>query len=406
MTRLLSSVASALFLGGWTLFLQEEEAAAADKIEPTLTKSVEDSGGRFFGKPPDEARTHHYFIAAQSETWDYAPAERDIVCGRPFPPELQRNHKSNKLRYVQYTDRTFRTRVAGAARLGILGPVLRGVVGDYLAVTFQNHTTRPLSMHPHGVKYDKDSEGAYYQPQPGRGAAIGPEATFTYVWKLDEESGPLPGEPSSKGWLYHSHVAGDEEVNLGLMGFIVVTDAKRARKDGTPIDVDREMAGMFTIFHEGEEEPDEDDAANHPQSSVSASGTPHRSWAQEHELRDEEARHAINGYVFGNLPGLEMNQGERVRWYLFGLGSEEDLHTAHWHGARVVEDGRRRTDVVELMPASMKVADMVADNPGQWLFHCHVSDHMAEGMFARFVIHPKSAPNASHALKDAFFGMP
>ena len=101
-----------------------------------------------------------------------------------------------------------------------------------------------------------------------------------------------------------------------------------------------------------------------------------------------------------------MNQGERVRWYLFGLGSEEDLHTAHWHGARVIEDGRRRTDVVELMPASMKVADMVADNPGQWLFHCHVSDHMAEGMFARFVIHPKSAPNASRALKDAFFGMP
>jgi hypothetical protein len=38
--------------------------------------------------------------------------------------------------------------------------------------------------------------------------------------------------------------------------------------------------------------------------------------------------------VFGNLAGLQMNEGERVRWYLFALGSEQDLHTAHWHGLR------------------------------------------------------------------------
>jgi FtsP/CotA-like multicopper oxidase with cupredoxin domain len=71
------------------------------------------------------------------------------------------------------------------------------------------------------------------------------------------------------------------------------------------------------------------------------------------------------------------------------LGSEQDLHTAHWHGETVVEDGRRRTDDVELLPGSMKVADMKADNPGTWLFHCHVSDHMMGGMYAFYVIHPK-----------------
>ena len=87
-----------------------------------------------------------------------------------------------------------------------------------------------------------------------------------------------------------------------------------------------------------------------------------------------------------------MNEGERVRWYLFALGSEQDFHTAHWHGMRVIEEGRRRTDTVELLPASMKVADMVADNPGTWLFHCDVAEHMMEGMFARMVVHPKAPP--------------
>jgi FtsP/CotA-like multicopper oxidase with cupredoxin domain len=45
-----------------------------------------------------------------------------------------------------------------------------------------------------------------------------------------------------------------------------------------------------------------------------------------------------------------------------------------------------RTDVVELLPASMKVADMRADNPGIWLYHCHVTDHVKAGMAARYVV--------------------
>ncbi|HZW93981.1 MAG TPA: hypothetical protein VFF64_13605 [Candidatus Eremiobacteraceae bacterium] len=29
---------------------------------------------------------------------------------------------------------------------------------------------------------------------------------------------------------------------------------------------------------------------------------------------------AINGFIFGNVPGLYMKQGEKVRWYLLGMG--------------------------------------------------------------------------------------
>jgi hephaestin len=93
--------------------------------------------------------------------------------------------------------------------------------------------------------------------------------------------------------------------------------------------------------------------------------------------------------VYGNLPlsSLTMQRGERVRWYLIGMGTEVDLHTPHWHGNTVLENGIRN-DVVELLPASLKVADMVPDNPGTWLYHCHVNDHIEAGMLARFTVTP------------------
>lgn len=368
---------------------------AMGPVVPTVTPEMGDVGGKFFGRAPDPARTRRYYIAAEPELWDYAPQGRDPVFGAPLPPPLAAKHRGSKMRYVQYTDETFQTRVIQNPRLGLLGPALRGVVGGYLAVTFLNRTGRPLSMHPHGVKYDKDSEGAYYQPKPGLGAAVAPNAKFTYVWHLDEGSGPQPNEPSSKGWLYHSHVMGDEETDLGLIGFIIATDPRRARPDGTPDGVDREMAALFMIF-------DESGLGQAAKEAAEYGLEMKQSWAEIQQMIEAGGRYAINGYVYGNLPGLEVNQGERVRWYLFALGSETDLHTAHWHGLRVVEEGRR-TDVVELLPASMKVADMVADNPGTWLFHCHVAEHMMEGMFAPLVIHPKGA--AVGAAGPAFFGL-
>ena len=378
-------------------------AAPTNAIQPTVTSVVGDLGGKFFGHTPDPSRTRHYYIAAEPQLWDYAPQGRDVICGKPLPPPVVARRSGGKIRYVQYTDETFQAKVIATPRLGILGPVLRGMVGEHLAVTFVNGADRPLSMHPHGVKYDKDSEGSYYQPKPGLGAAVGPGAKFTYLWHLDENSGPLPEEPSSKAWLYHSHVEGDEEAALGLVGFIVVTDPKRARPDGTPGDTDREMAALFMIHDESGIGAAAKEAAEHGQTGGKL---PQFTWAQIRERTELGARYAINGYIFGNAPGLEMNQGERVRWYLFGLGSEEDFHTAHWHGLRVVEEGRRRTDVVELLPATMKVADMVADNPGSWLFHCHVAEHMMEGMFARVVVHPAGPTTVSRAPEDAFFGLP
>jgi len=371
--------------------------ASSSRKSVTVTKEMADAGGKYFGETPDPAKTKHYYIAAEPVNWAFAPTGQDLVCGKPFPPDFLARPSSPKMRYVQYADPAFTERILPQERLGIMGPVLRGVTGQYLEITFLNRCKQPLSMHPHGVKYDKDSEGAYYQPSPGLGAAVAPDAKFTYVWYCDEKSGPLPDEPSSKGWLYHSHAGPIEEINDGLFGFIVVTDAARARPDGTPEGIDREMAAAYMIFNEnqtkvsvGDGDPDREAPTAAPLDKGPIGGG---------------ERFTINGLAYGNLSGLELNEGERVRWYLFGLGSESDLHTSHWHGLRVIESGRR-TDTVELLPANMKVADMVAENPGTWLFHCHVAEHMANGMYTALRVHPASHPLASRDPGQAFFGMP
>ena len=70
-----------------------------------------------------------------------------------------------KALYREYTDASFaslKARPAGSEYLGALGPVLRAEVGETIRIVFKNNASRPYSMHPHGVFYNKDSEGAAY----------------------------------------------------------------------------------------------------------------------------------------------------------------------------------------------------------------------------------------------------
>lgn len=35
---------------------------------------------------------------------------------------------------------------------------------------------------------------------------------------------------------------------------------------------------------------------------------------------------SINGYIYGNLPGLSMCQGDTVSWHMIGMGTWSDVH--------------------------------------------------------------------------------
>ncbi len=91
----------------------------------------------------------------------------------------------------------------------------------------------------------------------------------------------------------------------------------------------------------------------------------------------------MNGYVYGNMPIVDVRRGQRTRWYVMASMSDYDVHAPHWHGETVIINGMR-TDTAELGPMGMLVADMVPDNPGTWLYHCHLNVHLQQGMEARF----------------------
>lgn len=309
-------------------------------------------------------RTRKYYIAAEDVMWDFAPSGKDLIHGHPgddaIPEPWRGNTIWRKVRYIEYTDSSFSVRKRQPSWLGVLGPIIRAEVGDQVEVHFLNRATSgSYGMHPHGFRYDKDNEGAHYHPPgvpPGAGAEIPPGGSFTYRWFADADSAPGPSDPSSLVWWYHSHISEPAETNLGLLGPIIITARGKARPNGAPKDVDREFINLYMIFNEANGE-------------------------------ERGLMHSINGYIFGNLLGQEMRKGEKVRWYLLGMGNEVDLHGAHWHG-KTLRFRQRATDVIELLPGSMATADMNANNPGTWMIHCHVADHIEAGMMAFYKILP------------------
>lgn len=178
-------------------------------------------------------------------------------------------------------------------------------------------------------------------------------------------------------WMYHGHTDEVTDTYAGLMGPIEITRRGLARPDGSPSDVDRELFVLFSVMNENQ--------SPFLEANIRRFSRPPHPKPDDEEFEESNLMHAVNGYVFGNEPMITMRRGERVRWYVMGMGTEVDLHTPHWHCNTVTVNGMRM-DVVSLLPATMVVADMVPDDPGIWLFHCHVNDHISAGMLTRYQV--------------------
>jgi FtsP/CotA-like multicopper oxidase with cupredoxin domain len=355
-----------------------------------------------------------YYVAAEEVEWDYAPLGMDMSTGKaqPFegaavaytqPGPNHIGHLYKKAIYREYTDATFATRKPRPPQdeyLGLLGPVLRAEVGDTIKVVFKNNASHPYTMHPHGVFYEKASEGSMYADnvadEQKMGAMVHPGATFTYEWEVPERAGPGPKDPSSIVWVYHSHVNEYKDVASGLVGPIIVARRGQTNSDGTPKDVDREIFALFTAFNENQSWYVQENVANHV--SAANQKTLNKRDNKFNDLHvyptftgngfaETNFKFSINGYLYGNGPVMTMKQGQHVRWYMLDVGDVVNFHTPHWLGGTVNFQGRR-TDVLDLLPAAMETADMVPDAPGLWVLRCQVDDHMQAGMMARYEVLP------------------
>jgi FtsP/CotA-like multicopper oxidase with cupredoxin domain len=350
----------------------------------------------------------HYFVAADEVEWNYTPLGMDRMMNMPFTGYQkllteQGPHRIGsiyrKAIYREYTDATFtklKPRPADQQYLGAVGPILRAEVGDTIQVLFKNNATHPYTMHPHGVFYDKASEGVGYNDGFAMDEKDGilPGHTHLYIWLVPERAGPGPNDPSSIVWLYHSHANEPKDIESGLIGAIIITRKAMARPDGRPRDVDREFVTLFMIYNEN--------ISWYLEHNIDAYASDPKGVNKSESLRaihdgsfdiggsgflNVNFRNTINGYSFANGPVMTMKKGERVRWYVVTMGEGFNIHTPHWHGNTVLNGGHR-TDVIFVSPAQMDTVDMLPDDPGIWMYHCHIDEHMEAGMTALYQVLP------------------
>jgi len=330
-----------------------------------------------------------YWIAADEVQWDYAPSfPINPMSGNEFTADQRVfveegiGRRYLKSVYREYTEGFGAVKQRGSAEehLGILGPVIRTVVGDKIIVHFRNNTRFPASIHPHGALYTKAHEGVAHSHAAGDShksdGVVAPGGEYTYIWDVPDRAGPGPNDPSSIVWIYHGHVNEPADTNAGLIGPIIITKRGHANRDGAPIDVDREFISLFTVFDEN--------ASLYLAANLSAcSGS--SCDPDDEGFQESNLMHTINGLVYDNNQGYVMRKGERVRWYIMGMGTEVDLHTPHWHGATLLHNGNR-LDVTEVLPAATKTLDMRPDVQGVWMYHCHVNDHISAGMMSTYIV--------------------
>ncbi|XP_048460742.1 ceruloplasmin [Rhincodon typus] len=341
-----------------------------------------------------EGKERRYYIAAEEIIWDYAPSGLDQFTAKPLTSphgdsvvffergEKRIGGKYKKAVYREYTDDTFKwqkQRTQQEQHLGILGPVIKAEVGDRVKVTFWNNASHTYSIQAHGVLYEKDSEGAKYQTSrsgfvapPPRSPYVPPGQTFIYEWKVPKEFGPSENDPNCLTWLYSSAVDSIKDSNSGLVGPFIVCKKNTLDSQGKQKNVDKEFYLMATVFDEN--------LSWYLDENINMFTTKPKAVDKEDEdFQESNKMHSINGYMYGNQPGLEMCKGNTVSWHLFGLGSEVDIHGIYFQGNTLTKQGIRR-DVVNLFPHISATSIMQTDSAGVFELSCKTTDHFAGGM--------------------------
>jgi len=274
------------------------------------------------------AAVREYWIAAVPVPWNIAPNGRNAIEGEQLDPE--RTHITTVV-FRSYT-RNFGRRLDRRGQdqqRGLIGPLIRGEVGDRFIVHFANRDhvfKRPHSMHFHGVRYRFGSDGSFIPGFSGDGARVMPGRTYTYRFTA--------GADSRGVWPYHDHSPSMEpSIAGGLYGALSIRGAGQRRPD-------RE----FVVFF----------------GNVGGFST-------------------INGRAFvGNTPVFRARVGDVVQWDVLGLG--DDFHTFHVHGHRWRRPEGTPEDTRVVGPAESFAVRWREDVPGTWLYHCHVESHMMHGM--------------------------
>uniref|UniRef100_T1IW54 Plastocyanin-like domain-containing protein n=1 Tax=Strigamia maritima TaxID=126957 RepID=T1IW54_STRMM len=351
----------------------------------------------------------HYYIAIAEEDWDYAPGGNLIYTGNPKDTDLYlkldpsvptpgTKYKKSLLR--RYTDITFTERVEAPKWQGMIGPFIKAEVGDTLIVYFQNQSPFSYTIHPHGVFYNKDSEGALYADgTSGKDKLddhVQPGDNHTYIWSVRPEYEPKENDPNCITYIYHSHQLAQIQIMTGAIGMMAICKKGILDAEGNRKDVDKDFALLFAIFDEN--------FSQYRKENIEAAGITEEAVQRNFfSFHEGNQKHSINGYIYGNLPGLDVCLNDKISLHLAVIGNDFDLHTVYLQG-QTMEIYRHTTDTVGLYPGYSLTASIDVENEGKWLLSSQGRDSIKAGMQAFFNV--KTCDNKKKIQKKRFHHHP
>jgi FtsP/CotA-like multicopper oxidase with cupredoxin domain len=226
------------------------------------------------------------------------------------------------------------------------GPVIETVEGDRVRIYVTNRLPAATTVHWHAILVPNGMDGVGGLTQK----AIQPGETFKYEFTLHQ---------SGTG-MYHSHHDEMTQIALGLTGMFVI-HPRRPRRP-----VDRDFA---ILLHEWRIDP----GAKRP---------------NPNEMVEFNVL-TMNAKAFPGTAPMVVRTGQRVRIRIGNL-SPMDHHPIHLHGhdfhitetdgGQIAESAQWPEATVLVPVGSTRTIEFVADNPGDWAMHCHMTHHVMNQM--------------------------
>ena len=231
------------------------------------------------------------------------------------------------------------------------GPTIEAVEGDRVRIYVTNKLPAPTSVHWHGILLPNGMDGVAGLNQK----AIKPGETYKYEFTLRQHG----------THMYHSHHDEMTQMALGMMGLFVIHP--RNPKGPRP---DRDFAILLSEWRV-------DVGSSRP---------------NPNEMTDFNL-FTFNAKAFPGTAPLVAKLGDRVRIRLSNL-SAMDHHPIHLHGYQFkitetdggqIADSAQQVETTALVQVgSTRTFDFVADEPGDWAMHCHMTHHVMNQMGDQF----------------------
>ncbi len=228
------------------------------------------------------------------------------------------------------------------------GPTIEAVEGDRIRVYVTNKLSAPTSVHWHGVFLPNGMDGVSGLTQK----PIQKGETFKYEFTFRQHG----------TFMYHPHHDEMTQMAMGMMGMIVV----HPRRPPPEYRVDRDFVILLSEWRI----------------------TPGTSRPDPNEMTDFNVL-TMNAKAFPGTEPLVVKTGDRVRVRIGNLGAM-DHHPIHLHGHYfkvAATDGGRIPLSAQWPEATVLVAvgttrdiEFVADAPGDWPLHCHMTHHVMNQM--------------------------